>query len=87
MLRNETSRGVHSEHAYDHGDVKLPTALPWMHELGWPFTTVPLLTAPRVIFRLRTGQNLPASHDHRLTWLTRLMLYIDLSHQDALAKT
>ena len=56
MLRNESIPGVHWEHAYDHGDVKLPTALPWMHELGWPFTTVPLLLATELyiaIYSLR----------------------------------
>ena len=42
--------GVHWEHAYEHGDVKLPIALPWMHELGWPFTDVRLLVALKKLF-------------------------------------
>ena len=50
MLRHEDVPGVHQEHAYEHGDVKLPIALPWMHELGWPFTDVRLLVALKKLF-------------------------------------
>ena len=45
MLRNENIPVVHQEHAYDDADVALTMALPWVHELGWPFTTVRLLLA------------------------------------------
>ena len=43
MLRNEKNPVVHQEHVYDDADVALTMALPWMHELGWPFTAVRLL--------------------------------------------
>ena len=45
MLRNENIPVVHQEHAYDDADVALTMALPWVHELGWPLTTVRLLLA------------------------------------------
>ena len=34
VLRNENIPGMRQEHADDDADVKLPMALPWMHELG-----------------------------------------------------
>ena len=43
MLRNENIPVVHQVHAYDDADVALTMALPWVHELGWPFTAVRLL--------------------------------------------
>ena len=45
MLRNENIPVVHQVHAYDDADVALTMALPWVHELGWPLTTVRLLLA------------------------------------------
>ena len=42
MLRNENIPVVHQVHAYDDADVALTMALPWVHELGWPLTTVRL---------------------------------------------
>ena len=45
MLRNENIPVVHQEHAYDDADVALTMALPWVHELGCPFTDVRLLLA------------------------------------------
>ena len=47
MLRNENIPVVHQEHAYDDADVALTMALPWVHELGWPFTAVRLAAGPR----------------------------------------
>ena len=52
MLRNENIPVVHQEHAYDDADVALTMALPWVHELGWPLTTVRLAAGP-VLFATR----------------------------------
>ena len=54
VLRNENIPVVHQEHAYDDAYVALTTALPWVHELGWPPrhcdpTTVRLAAGPRTI--------------------------------------
>ena len=49
MLRNENIPVVHQVHAYDDADVALTMALPWVHELGWPLTTVRLLLALELV--------------------------------------
>ena len=43
---NENFPGMRQEHDDDGLDGELPTALPWMHELRWPQTTVRSLAAP-----------------------------------------
>ena len=48
MLRNENIPVVHQVHAYDDADVALTMALPWVHELGWPLTTVRLAAGPEL---------------------------------------
>ena len=51
MLRNENIPVVHQVHAYDDADVALTMALPWVHELGWPLTTVRWLPALELLTR------------------------------------